>query len=105
MKRVLPLFMAFLLLISALSLPVYAADEVAPYASFYLSSYSVSASKSKAKGELVISFAVNSNTKATSIGVEKIEIYNSSGIRITTIYGSTSNGLQASSTSSHFDDY
>lgn len=105
MRRVFLLFITFLLLISALSLSAYAADEVAPYASFYLSSYSVSASRGDAKGELVISYAVNSNTKATSIGVDKIEIYNSSGTKIATIFGSLSNGLQASSTSAHFDDY
>ena len=68
-------------------------------ASSYVEAYSVSAQRGTHRGEVDIEAMITSNYTVPKIGVLKIEIYQSNGTHITTIQGSTSNGLLASKSS------
>lgn len=61
-------------------------------ASDILSSYHVAGAKGSNAGEFLIKYEVDADLTGT-VGVESIEIYKSNGIYVTTITGTTSNGL------------
>ena len=62
-------------------------------ASLTLSSYNVGLTAGDSAGMISISYDVQSNKLASSIGVETVDIYKSDGSYVTSITGSTSNGL------------
>lgn len=68
-------------------------------ASSYIEAYSVSAQRGTHRGEVDIAAMITANCAVPKIGVLKIEIYKSDGTHITTIQGTTSNGLLASKSS------
>lgn len=71
------------------------AANIEPYASLSLHTASASASTGINSGEIRISYQTRASKTASPIGVSSIEIYKSDGTYVTTIYGSTSNGLMA----------
>lgn len=64
-------------------------------ASDYFQGYSVSAHSGANRGEVDIECDVRANGMVSKIGVLRIEIYRSNGSLVTTIQGTTSNGLLA----------
>lgn len=62
----------------------------------YVKGYSVSAKEGIHRGEIDIACNIAAKSPVQKIGVLKIEIYQSDGQRITTIHGTTSNGLLSS---------
>lgn len=70
-------------------------------ASLTLSSYSSGLKAGTGSGEIRISYDVAASKPADSVGVSSIAIYKSSGAYVTTITGTTSNGLVRASSSIH----
>lgn len=64
-------------------------------ASDYFAGYSVSAHQGGSRGQVDIDCNVKANGAVSKIGVLRIEIYRSNGSLVTTIQGTTSNGLLA----------
>lgn len=62
-------------------------------ASLTLSSYNIGLTAGDSAGMISISYDVQSNKLASSIGVETVDIYKADGSYVTSITGSTSNGL------------
>lgn len=62
-------------------------------ASDYITRYAVSASQGERTGQVSIRCDITAKRSVVKIGVLKIEIYQSNGSRVTTIQGTTSNGL------------
>ena len=83
----------FFLCLALLSGPCYTIAEAAEvWASDILTSYTVALAQGSSPGELVVKYDVRCNAAAT-VGVESIVIYRSTGAYVTTITGTTSNGL------------
>lgn len=89
-KRLLSLLLSISTVFSLCSGVTYAAED---RASKTLSNYLVSMAAGNRSGELRISYDVRANTTADSVGVSSIVLYNSAGVYMTTVLGSTSNGL------------
>lgn len=89
LKRVFS-FLLSLTLVTTLCGATFAVED---RASKTLSSYEVSCAAGKKAGELRISYDVRANTTADSVGVSSIKLYSSGGVYMTTILGSTENGL------------
>lgn len=89
-KRCLAFFLAVSLVTAFCAVPVFALED---RASKTLSSYLAVMNAGNKSGELRISYEVYANKKADSVGVSSIALYNSRGIYMTTILGSTENGL------------
>lgn len=113
MKRIFSALLAALTVFStATSMPALAnaaeptnvASVASVYSSDYLSSYNSFASKA-GPGKMDITYEVYGTTISNVIGVSKIEIYEISGTKVKTVYGSLSNGLQDSNISMHADTY
>lgn len=62
-------------------------------ASNYIAGYTVSAQQGGSRGQVSIYSYIKANGVVPKIGVLKIEIYKSTGALVTTIQGTTSNGL------------
>lgn len=62
-------------------------------ASKTLTSYGVTLAAGKTSGEIRISYDVCASKIADSVGISTLEIYKSNGIRVSTITGTTRNGL------------
>ena len=105
MKRILTMPLAFLMAISCCLMMVSAAETVLQRASITLSGYSATMKAGTTSGELRISYQVNSNMVATKLGVSSIKIYKSNGTYVTTISGSTTNGLIRTSSNTHRGTY
>ena len=75
------------------------------YASLSISSVSASMSTGTNPGEVRVIFSAKASKPASLIGASIITIYQSNGIRVATIYGSTANRLMASNTSSKSGSY
>lgn len=74
-------------------------------ASETLSSYAVYCKPGDKSGTIYITYDVKANSRADSLGVSSIALYNSSGIYMTTILGSTENGLIKSNLTSASGTY
>lgn len=81
------------------------AASVQPYASQYLSNYIAVLTAGNSSGKVNIAFSVGGTTGTTTVGVQKAMIYKSNGSYVTTVYGSTTNGLLRTSTSYHSGTY
>lgn len=85
-------FFIFFVLIFIIGTQVYAQAR----GSNYIKGYSVSAQQGSYRGQIDIVCNIAAKSPVQKIGVLKIEIYQSDGQRITTIHGTTSNGLLSS---------
>lgn len=81
------------------------AATLSPRASLTLSSYEVMLKAGSKSGEIRINYDVTASKLADSLGVSSIEIYKSNGSYVTTITGSTSNGLICNNDVSHMGVY
>lgn len=70
-----------------------------------ISSYAVMLKAGSKRGELRISYDVTSSQPRADVGVSSIEIYKSDGTYVTTITGTTSNGLISNGTGSTSGTY
>lgn len=71
-------------------------------ASEYLNSYSVNAVEGDSRGQIDITFTVRATNTFSKLGALKIVIYKSNGDYVTTIWGSTSNGLLSPSSGRYY---
>lgn len=74
-------------------------------ASTTITVYSASASRGSSSGDIKINFDVQANSLTDSLGISAIKIYKSDGTYVTTINGSTSNGLIRNNASRHKSSY
>lgn len=83
------------------------ATDAGFFASPTLSRYTAQLSKGTSKGKITVSYRVvaSAPSRVTSIGVSSIKIYKSDGTYVTTISGTTSNGLVLKNTSTHTGTY
>lgn len=65
----------------------------------YIKGYAVTAHQGSNRGEIDIKCDIRADGAVPKIGVLKIEIYKSSGSHVTTIQGTTSNGLRSTKNS------
>ena len=104
MKKRLPaLFIVVALLISCCQL--VNASGIEPYASKYLSQYTIALGPGDGKGEVKLGFSINATDTMTQVGISKVEIYKSNGSYVTTIYGNSVNKLMGYSTEYHGGAY
>ena len=101
-KRVFPFLLAICCLFSLCAL---GASAVESRASTTLANYPVTIAKGSRSGEIKISYDVQANGRADSVGVSSIKIYESDGTYVTTITGSTGNGLIGTGVSRHRSSY
>ena len=94
MKRVFSAILVCAVLLSC-CVSAFAVTESVERAANVLSTYNASASAGANSGEVKISFNASANQRATSIGASSIVIRKSDGSYVTTIKGSTGNGLMA----------
>lgn len=81
------------------------AADVEPLASPTITKYTASLSSGNNSGQVKFFYNVSSSASASSIGVSTIKIYKSNGTYVTTITGTTSNGLIASGTNKKVGSY
>lgn len=74
-------------------------------ASSTVAHYTITATAGSGSGKILVSYDVSSNGTADSLGVSSIEIYKSDGTYVTTINGSTSNGLVRNNSIRHRSSY
>ena len=101
LKRILSLLLS-VVLTSTLCGAAFAMEN---RASTTLSSYAIDCTPGSRSGELRFSYDVRAKKQADSVGVESIVLYNSGGVYMTTILGSTKNGLIENNQSSCIGDY
>lgn len=98
-KRLFALTCAIALLISCCTI-TYATD-IQPRASKYLNEYTVALAPGESEGQIKIIYSIIPTSKATVAGLSQIEIYKANGSYVTTIYGSTKNGLLTTLTTAY----
>lgn len=91
--RILSMILALTISIALCSSFSFASDNSIFRASPTLSGYSAKLTPGHSAGDIVITYDVEANVGAESVGVSSIKIYKSSGNYVTTITGSESNGL------------
>ena len=95
-------FLLSLVLVTTLCGATYAVED---RASKTLSSYEVSCKAGSESGKLQFTYDVRAKSLADSVGIESIALYSSGGVYMTTILGSTENGLIKSNRLSCIGDY
>lgn len=88
-KKILAVFAAALLVVAVCAGTALAHTEASPT----LASYLAYASPGNNAGKFKVTFLVNATESADSLGVSYIDIYTSEGSFVTTITGTTANGL------------
>ncbi|MCI9264265.1 MAG: hypothetical protein HFF06_06790 [Oscillospiraceae bacterium] len=101
-KRILSLG---LLAIFVLSMCCVGAAAAEARASSTLTLFTASASKGNNSGEVKISYDVQTNTPADKVGISSIAIYKSDGSYVTTVTGTTGNGLVRTGAYRHKSTY
>ncbi len=104
MKRTFTFALALTMVLTCCSGAALAAT-FSPQASLTLSSYEVMIKAGSKSGEIRINYDVTASKLADSLGVSSIEIYKSNGSYVTTITGTTSNGLVRNDSGSHMGVY
>ncbi len=89
-KRCLAFLLALSLVTAFCSVPVLALED---RASKTLSSYLAVMEPGDKSGQLLFTYNICANDFADSVGISSIALYNSKGVYMTTILGSTTNGL------------
>lgn len=105
MKRVFSIILAVMLFVTCCGGTALAANEIEPYASPTLAYYDVVLLVGDSRGMLWIDFDVTASKPADSVGIKEIKIYKSNGTYVTTITGTTSNGLVWNNASTHMGTY
>lgn len=100
-KRIFSFFLSVTLIVSLCGVAFATENR----ASITLNSYNISCAAGKKAGELQISYDVRAKSTADSVGVSSIALYNSVGVYMTTILGTTENGLIKSNRVSNIGDY
>ena len=103
MKRICALLVAIMVLVSGFG-AAYAADT-SYRASLTLSRYIAELFPGDRSGEIIVSYDVKASLRADSVGVESITFYTSDGDYVTTVTGTTGNGLVKTNSSGHSDDF
>lgn len=101
-KRILPLFTALVLLFAVSTTAAAVEMRSSPTLAIYSAKITQGATGT---GKLIISYDVSANTEANEVGVAAIKIYKANGSYVTTIIGSTENGLIAPDTERHRSSY
>lgn len=101
-KRILPLFTALVLLFTASTTAAAVEMRSSPTLAIYSAMITQGAAGT---GKLIISYDVRANTEAKEVGVAAIKIYKANGSYVTTITGTTQNGLIATDTERHRSSY
>lgn len=101
-KRILPLFIALVLLFTTSTTAAAVEMRSSPTLAIYSAKITQG---SIGTGKLIISYDVRANTEADEVGVASIEIYKAGGTYVTTITGTTRNGLIATNTERHRSSY
>lgn len=104
MKRFISIFLTFVAILSMCSGMAYAMEN-GVYSSLTLTSYNARLRAGNTAGSIRVSFDVKSSKLADSLGVSAIVIYNEDGEYITSVAGTTSNGLICESDSAHMGTY
>lgn len=104
-KRILSTFLVVIMVLSCCYITAFAIDASDTRASLTLSSYGAGLTAGSSSGVIAVNYDVRSSKLADSLGVESIAIYKSNGDYVTTITGSTSNGLIRSDSSIKAGDY
>lgn len=104
MKRVLSWILAVIVVCSICGKTAYALES-GVYASLTLRDYNARLGKGDSAGNIRISFDVKSTKMADSLGVSSIVIYTADDEYVTTITGSTRNGLIREDGSIHAGTY
>lgn len=102
MKRICASFLAMVMLFSTYGY-ASAEDATLPRASLTLSRYFVEAFAGS--GEIIISYDVKSSKIADSVGVESIDFFTADGDYVTSVSGSTKNGLIRTNNDNNFGDF
>ena len=92
MKRICASFLAIVMLFATYGY-ASAVNVTSSRASLTLSRYFAEALTGSGRGEIIISYDVKSSKIATSVGVESIVFYTEDGDYVTSVSGSTRNGL------------
>lgn len=105
MKRaqIFSFLLVFAMLITCCSAANITPDQ--PSASPTLAAYAAYLDPGDSSGDIIITYDVQAKRIADYVGVETISIYKSNGTYVTTIYGSTSNGLIRTNASRHLSEY
>lgn len=93
MKRIFSCILIVTLLLTCCG-NVLAAD-VEMQSSTTLSTYNVKIAPGSSSGSITFIFDVTSTRTASLIGISTVKIYKSNGSYVTTVYGTTTNGLMA----------
>lgn len=104
MKRVLASFMLFAMVFSCLG-AASAAEPETFRASLTLSRYFAELFAGNGSGRVTVSFDVKASKTADSVGVESIDFYTEDGDYVTSISGTTKNGLVDTDTGFHGGDF
>ena len=83
----------FFIVVMAFAMLFACASVAQARASKYINSTLVSVASGSRAGEIRINFSINAMVSTTRIGASSIEVYESNGDYVTTIWGNTSNGL------------
>lgn len=105
MKRMITFSFALMMTLSSCLMITSALDVKVARASPTLSGYLATMDAGSRPGELLISDQVDATTLASSLGVSSIVLYKANGTYVTTITGSTSNGLIRTSSNCHVGTY
>lgn len=105
MKRIFSFGLALVISVSCCMSIAFATNPIEPRASLTLSRYSVDLVAVDSRGVIGIGYDIRSNKQATSIGIETIEIYTQNGSYVTTITGTTRNGLVRTNRGIHKGTY
>lgn len=84
-----------LILSALLAFGMYSSCLAATQASPTLAAHGIWATPGDNSGELDITYEVEANYRADSLGISVLEIYRSNGTYVTTIYGTVENRLMA----------
>lgn len=95
MKKLVSSLLVCVMLFSCCSTALAAGADV--LASLTLSNASATVSTGTNAGEIIISYRVRANKMSSPVGVSSIAIYKGDGTYVTTIRGTTTNGLMANS--------
>lgn len=98
-------WIAYLVLFSVMLVILFGIASATITASDYLAQYGTALFASKTKGYYDIYFDVTATDTSDSLGVSQVKIYKSDGTYITTIKGTTENGLVREGSFSHTGVY
>ena len=104
MKRICASFLAIVMLFATYGY-ASAVNVTSSRASLTLSRYFAEALTGSGRGEIIISYDVKSSKIATSVGVESIVFYTEGGDYVTSVSGSTRNGLVKTNNDNNAGDF